>query len=100
MTLTTNRFGGLQAPSATRLRLEGSLHPAEATIWCALNVGRPQLFPPTSEQALQPEVVNEQLELDRAAHCHPLSGIHTEDEWREYKAKCAAKALTCSRSQL
>ena len=56
------------------------------------NLGRPELFPAWTQDQMRPEVIDEQLEQRRDDMTHPLLGIHSEQDWQEFKAACAPHA--------
>lgn len=55
------------------------------------NLGRPELFPAWTEEQVRPEVIDAQLEQRRDDMTHPLLGIHSEEDWQEFKAECAPR---------
>jgi hypothetical protein len=54
-----------------------------------VSLDRPVLMPPSSEQQMQPEYVSAELDLNRKQICHPLAGIYSDDDWKEFKDECA-----------
>jgi hypothetical protein len=59
-----------------------------------MSLDRPELFPLTTEQRQDPSMIDYQLEEKKYAIMHPLSGIHSEEDWEAFKAKFAL-ALLC-----
>lgn len=50
-----------------------------------MSLERPELFPATTEEQLSREWFEARMELLRDEICHPLAGIHTDEEWAAFK---------------
>lgn len=46
-------------------------------------------MPLSTEQQMQPEYISAQLDLNRKHFCHPLAGIYSDDDWKQFKDECA-----------